>query len=474
MEGFVLEVDGKSYYLEEPPRQTDAFPQLSFAPASGKHVEVPFVFRLIESVNGLLLERCTMEGEPVRTLRPLGVKGDLDGRRLTLDWETKIHPQLGTHVIRAGFPMHRTSPMPSLPLEDGDGSFAPRGFAFTQSVEMEIAESAQDSSLKPVGSEQGSSRQFPMQTNGDVRVILLGVHPTEEPEVRNRKAQPGVLVRYICERPLGTKFHLGSTRVLQGEKQLKPPEGIPSGGRGAIWNFDWVQQQGVSPLPDLPKSRERYRIVKEDFKRGIYLPDGSVGVHIQCGADDELQEWTFHDVKIGEFTKSWDMQFKEQQETQKTNQTKASASESSLPRTNPNAGEADSTVSLTVFVSQDGTYRVNGRVVGKEQLSNRVVALLKRHSVEVTVVAPLSTSLDRVIKLVDFIQAIPPTNSPPKGDYHWVRDRHQLKVNLRTTANAAGTTDPTSYLAKINRSDLADEIEAIRGDWAAGEPLLAL
>ena len=291
---------------------------------------------------------------------------------------------------------------------------------------------------------------------------MLGVHPTEEPEGRNRKAQPGVLVRYICERPLGTKFHLGSTSVLQGEKQLKPPEGIPSGGRGTIWNFDWVQQQGVSPLPDLPKSEERYRNVREEFKRGIYLPDGSIGVHIQCGADDELQEWTFHDVKIGEFTKSWDMQFKEQQETQKTNQTKANVSESKLqlPTAALSADRTSNTVSLTVFVSQDGTNRMDGRVVEKKQLRNKVATLLKKRPVEVTVVARPDTKLQRVIELVDLVIAIPSTHG------------QQLNVNLRTNANAAQTTDPTSYLAKIDLSDLTDEIEAIRGDWAAGEPLV--
>ena len=70
--------------------------------------------------------------------------------------------------------------------------------------------------------------------------------------------------------------------------------------------------------------------------------------------------------------------------------------------------------------------------------------------------------LQRVIELVDLLKAIPSTHG------------HQLKVNVRTSANAAQTTDPTSYLAQINLSDLADEIETIRGDWAAGEPLLPL
>ena len=126
------------------------------------------------------------------------------------------------------------------------------------------------------------------------------------------------------------------------------------------------------------------------------------------------------------------------------------------------AENTNSTDSLTVFVSQDGTYRVDGRVVGKTQIRNRVTTLLKKRSIEVTVVAGQSTKLQRVIELVDLVKAIPSTHG------------HQLKVNLRTSDDTAQTTDPTSYLAKINLSDLADEIEAIRGDWAAGEPLLAL
>ena len=126
------------------------------------------------------------------------------------------------------------------------------------------------------------------------------------------------------------------------------------------------------------------------------------------------------------------------------------------------AENTNSTDSLTVFVSQDGTYRVDGRVVGKTQIRNRVTTLLKKRSIEVTVVAGQSTKLQRVIELVDLVKAIPSTHG------------HQLKVNLRTSDDTAQTTDPTSYLAKINLSDLADEIETKRGDWAAGEPLLAL
>lgn len=153
MEGFVLELDGKPYYLEEHPHQSALLPQLSFDTVSGKPVEVSFVFRLTESENGLLVEGGTVEGEPVRTLRPLEVTGDLNGLLLKLDRETKIRPQLGTHIVRVGFPMHQTWQMRSLSLEDREAPPALHGFVFTQSVKLEITDSKQDVLMGSEGSE---------------------------------------------------------------------------------------------------------------------------------------------------------------------------------------------------------------------------------------------------------------------------------------------------------------------------------
>ena len=104
-------------------------------------------------------------------------------------------------------------------------------------------------------------------------MTLIGVYPTTEIKTdADGKVipQPGVLVRYLVQRPASTTLIFGGERLFDGNHRLRPPEGI-AGGRSSTWPYDWMDDQQGVRLPEIEPNEKTRIVVRERFFRGIQI-----------------------------------------------------------------------------------------------------------------------------------------------------------------------------------------------------------
>ena len=126
-------------------------------------------------------------------------------------------------------------------------------------------------SIKPIQAEVAIRQEYRSQQQDEVKVTLIGIHPTtlvETDDDGKEVPQSGTLIRYLVEQPAATKLlSVGGETLFDGSRQLTTAAGIVGGGLGTTWEYESIKDRPGVTLPELDFNKEEtIVVVREAFQ----------------------------------------------------------------------------------------------------------------------------------------------------------------------------------------------------------------